>query len=151
MAPHRILFNELVHKRIKWAFGLYLAISLIMLWVLVYKTIYTEIGANVAVVGVLVGVVIGILLSRMLKIYWSDSAGKVLSRIDTFGLIVLILFFAFDFFHPKLVGLFVYGEDFPLACFAILTGVVYGRVLGFRGSIYRVLKQKAMLIRKNPQ
>lgn len=143
--PHKILLNQYVHKRLKIVFIFYLIIAFVMLWLLVYKTILYSINYRYVVVSFLFGMILGILLCRMVKICWDDQLEKVISRIDAFGFFVLIIFIAFDIFHPKIVGLFVLDEVVPITSLAAATGVVYGRVLGLRDSIYRILKKNNII------
>lgn len=92
--------------------------------------------------GLLVGVGIGVVASRMFRTSWNHDAKKVVSRLDIFGVGILISYMLLEVFRGKIVGYFTHGLQVETVGFAFLAGIMFGRVLGTRGRIIEVLKEQ---------
>ena len=132
-------------KPLRVRLGIYLAVSLVLAVFVIYNSFKNNIPGIFAVGGVIIGLLIGFAVSRMHKISWNEQASKVMAKIDVFGFIILILYVIFEIFREKIVGRFVNEADVAVTSFSILAGVMYGRVLGIRGKIIRVLEEKDLL------
>lgn len=89
-----------------------------------------------------VGIVIGVFTSRMFHTSWNKDAKKVVSRLDTYGIIILVLYFLFEISRERIVGFITHDFETGTIGFAILTGIMIGRVVGTRGRIIDVLKEQ---------
>jgi hypothetical protein len=78
----------------------------------------------------------------MQKLSWDHITGKIISRMDTLGIFLLIIYIPFEIFREKIVGLFVHGPIVFVVSFALLSGIMYGRVLGIRGKIRSLFKEQ---------
>ena len=138
MRPH-------LHTYLKLRLGIYLFVSLLVGGFVVYSSIRNSVPGYYAVAGVCFGVLIGLFFSRTHKVSWDENASRVIARVDIFGIFVLLLYFSFELFRDKIVGRFVADVDVTVTSFSILAGLFYGRILGFRGNILRVLREKEIL------
>jgi hypothetical protein len=131
-----------VDKKLRNRLGLYLFISVVIFGVVVYQITQNNIGISLPLLGLIVGVFIGILFSRTYKIYWDHDGQQVVSRMDSYGIALLVLYILFEIFRERIVGIFVPGPALFGVSFAVLAGVMYGRVLGMRGKIGRIIKEQ---------
>ncbi len=72
----------------------------------------------------------------------NKDAKKVVSRLDTFGIGILILYFLFEILRGNIVGFFTHDVQVATTGFAVLAGIMFGRVLGTRGKIIEVLEEQ---------
>ena len=134
-----------LHAFLRLRLVIYLFISFSVLGFVIYNSYRDSISGVFAVGGVAIGLGIGYLASRIHKISWNEKSSVVMARMDFFGAGVLVLYILFEIFRKKIVGHFVREADVTVTSFSILAGVMYGRVLGIRGSVVRVLKEQDLL------
>lgn len=76
---------------------------------------------------------------------WNDDAKKIVSRLDMFGGGILILYILFEILREQIVGYFTHDVQVGTVGFAVLAGIMFGRVLGTRGKIIEILKEQNLL------
>ncbi len=138
MRPH-------LHRYLRLRLGIYLVIAIVVGVFVIFNSVRNSIPGVFAIVGVLFGIVIGALFSRIHKISWDEKASKVIARMDVFGIVIMILYTLFEIFREKIVGKFVGQADVTVTSFSVLTGIMYGRVIGIRGNIKNVLNKKDLI------
>jgi hypothetical protein len=131
-----------IDKKLQFRLRIYFLIAAVMAGIALYNVIKGDISFFAAIGAYVVGAFIGIITSRMFHISWDKNARKVVSRLDIFGGVVLILYILFEIQRDKFVELFIHGPEVAATSFAILAGVMIGRVLGTRGRIRTVLKEQ---------
>ncbi len=134
-----------LHRFLRLRLVIYLTVALSVGAFVVYNSFRNSIPGIFAAVGVAIGLVIGYVASRIHKISWSDKASKVMARMDIFGVGILVLYILFEVFRERIVGRFVDDADVTVTSFSILAGIMYGRVLGIRGNVVRVLKEQDLI------
>ena len=128
--------------KLKRNLRIFLVIFVILLSFVVYET--TRDGASPWQVGtgLLIGVIAGALTSRMYKISWNQEAQQVTSNFDLYGVLIIGLYILFSLSRTHIAELFAGSESIASASLALLTGTMYGRVLGSGWAIFRILKQQ---------
>lgn len=121
---------------------IYVLISIILISILIYNVARGALSLNYGLLGLFIGIGIGIITSRMFHISWNKDAQKVVSRLDTFGIVILILYILFEIFKEKLVGYITHDVQVATTGFAILAGNMFGRIIGTRGKIMHILKEQ---------
>jgi len=96
---------------------------------------------DLGIIALLTGIILGILTSRMYHISWDKNAKKVISRLDIYGVIILILYIVLEIFRDRIVGFVTNDFEVGTIGFALLAGIMFGRVLGTRGKIIKVLHE----------
>ncbi len=134
-----------LHKYLRLRLGIYLTIAIAVGAFVVYNSFRNSIPGIFAAAGVAIGLGIGFLASRIHKIRWSEKADKAIARVDVFGFFILVLYLLFEVYRERIVGHFLKEADVTVTSFSILAGVMYGRVLGIRGNVLRVLKEKSII------
>ncbi len=132
-------------KRLRFRLRFYFLISLILIGILAYNVLRGALRLDYGLVGLVVGIGLGIITSRMFHISWSKDAKKVVSRLDTFGMGILILYVLFEILRGSIIGFFTHGDQVATVGFAVLTGIMLGRVMGTRGKIIEILEGQKIL------
>jgi len=68
----------------------------------------------------------------MFIIHWHDERAKVVSRFDTIGIFVMLLYVAFSVSRTWLFGHWIHGSVLTAFTYSILAGVMIGRIIGMR-------------------
>lgn len=131
-----------IDKRLRFRLRIYFLIAAILIGILFFNVFRGSLRLDFGILGLLAGCGIGIISSRMFHISWSHDAKKVVSRLDMFGIGILILYILFEIFREKIVGYFTHDIQVGTVGFAVLAGIMFGRVLGTRGKIIKILKQQ---------
>lgn len=135
--------DQHVDLRLKSRFFIYFAISIIMISYVIFHIINDEVSPLYPFIGFIIGILIGIIVTRVQHISWDENSQKVISRLDTYGLVILICYGIFEFFRKSVVSYFIHGPVVISASFAILAGIMIGRVLGIRGKIKSVIEKNS--------
>lgn len=134
--------RALIDRRILIRLSIYFTVSIITFGAVVYQIFKNDLNSVLPLFGILIGAIIGTGFSRMQKLSWDHITGKIISRMDTLGIFLLIIYIPFEIFREKIVGLFVHGPIVFVVSFALLSGIMYGRVLGIRGKIRSLFKEQ---------
>jgi hypothetical protein len=142
--PRKSLRNHSYHldKRMRFRLHLYFLISLILIGVLMFNVLRGTLRVDFGLLGLVAGIGIGIISSRMFHISWSKDAKKVVSRLDTLGIGILILYFLFEILRGTIVGFFTHDIQVATTGFAVLAGIMFGRAIGTRGRIIQILEEQ---------
>lgn len=137
-------FSHHIDKRLQMRLRIYFIIAAVLLCIVIYNIGKGDINFFAAVGALVTGAFIGIITSRMFHLSWDKDARKVVSRLDMFGGVVLVLYILFEVFRDRIVGLLIHGPEVAAASFTVLAGVMIGRVLGTRGRIRTILKEQSV-------
>lgn len=131
-----------IDKGLRRRLYLYFGVSVILIGVFVFNIFRGALRIDLGFVGLLIGIGLGVITSRMFHTSWNDDTKKVVSRLDAFGVVILILYILFEIFRERIVGYFTHDFQVGTVGFAILAGIMFGRVLGTRGRIIQILKEQ---------
>lgn len=131
--------RKYAHLRLKIRLIIYFILSVGMLGVAVYDIVADNAGIISSVVGVAVGIIVGFIVTRSFKISWDEDAQKVITQLDEYGAIILAVYIGLEIYREKLVEYFIHDSSAVSISFAVLTGIMIGRVLGIRRRFQKVL------------
>lgn len=131
-----------IDKRLRFRLRLYFFISLILVGILIFNVGRGSLRLDFGIIALLIGIGLGIMTSRMFHISWNDDAKKVVSRLDLFGIIILIGYIAFEIFREKIVAYITHDFQVGTIGFAVLAGIMFGRFWGTRGKIVQILREQ---------
>lgn len=134
-----------VDRRLKFRLIIYFAVSLVLLGIFTWNILTGQLRLDFGILGLLAGIGLGIFTSRMFRTSWNHDAKKVVGNLDRFGILILILYILLELFRNNVVGYFTHNTQVGTVGFALLAGVMLGRVIGTSGSITKVLKQQGLL------
>lgn len=76
----------------------------------------------------------------MFHISWNKDAKKVIGRLDLYGVIILIGYILIEVFRDHIIKYITHDFEVTTIGFAVLAGIMFGRVFGTRGKILQVLR-----------
>lgn len=141
LRPHLHHLDKSLRRRLY----LYLLISLILIAILIYNVVRSTLRLDYGLIALLTGLGLGILTSRMFHTSWNKDTKKVVSRLDTFGIGILLLYIAFEILREPIVRYFTHDLQVGTTGFAVLAGIMFGRIIGTRGKIVEVLKEQGII------
>lgn len=98
-----------------------------------------HISALLAVSGFAVGIMIGFLAGRMFIIFWHPETEKVVSRLDTVGFVILLMYVLLAVGRRWFLGHWLHGAELNAFGLSILTGLLLGRLLSMAMKIKKIL------------
>ena len=142
MRPYHILqIPNKIEKQLIARIAIYFLMSLTVLGISIYHIVTDHARIIFVVIGLLVGYGIGTVVARSRQIYWSKNAAKVFSRFDAVGAIILVVYLSFEYFRSRIVADFVATQSVIAVSFAILSGIMFGRVLGMNRKIMQIFEE----------
>jgi hypothetical protein len=106
---------------------------------IIYDIIRNKFNFLLMALAFVLGVIIGALAGRMFKIQWHEETEKVVAKLDTIGIVVLILYIAFSIARSRIFGLWFHGPILTVFSFSFATGAILGRILSMASNIRKVL------------
>jgi len=134
-----------VDKKLRFRVRLYSIISLVMLGIAAYEIFIKILPLPFAVAGIFLGLFGGIISARMYHLSWSKDAKKIVSRLDTVGIIILVCYLVFVLIRSRLIGYFVAAPMVGAVGFSTTAGIMIGRVIGTRNAIIEILKEREII------
>lgn len=131
-----------VSKRLKRRIAMYFLISLFILGIVIYHIIVDKVNFIYPITAIFVGMLIGIIASRMFKISWDHGAQEVIYTFDVVGILFLIAYIIFALYRDRIIEHFVKGPSVVAVSFAVVAGLMYGRVLGISRQIVQVVEEQ---------
>jgi len=131
-----------IDKRPRFRLRLYFLIAFVLIAIFLFNIIRGQLVASYGILGMIGGIIVGIFSSRMYHISWNNDSEKVVGKLDLYGIIVLILYVLFEIFRDNIVTYITHGFEVGTIGFAVLAGIMIGRVMGTRGKITQVLKEQ---------
>lgn len=134
-----------IDKRLQFRFRLYFIIAIILLCIVGYNFIRGDLSLLLTLLTLGIGLCAGIISARMYQLSWNHDGQKIVSRLDGLGGVILILYILFALLRDKLLAMFVAAPSIGAATFAIIAGIMMGRVIGTRGKIVHILKEQEII------
>lgn len=131
-----------IDKKLQRSLRIYFIISLILIGVISFEIITGVVKIEFALIGIAIGVFLGFFTARMYHISWDHDAKQIVSKLDKFGGIILVLYIILAFSRKIIISYFIHGPAVGGVSIAIVTGIMVGRVLGTRGKIIQILKEQ---------
>ena len=132
-------YRENVSKRLMIRQSVFFVIVSILAVISVVNVIQGKIGVNLAIGGFLFALAVGLALSRMFRIFWHEEQEKVVSQLDVFGTILLVVYICAELGRKYIFQHWLSGAELNAFGLAILTGLLLGRFLGTAIQIRNIL------------
>jgi len=134
-----------IDKKLKFRLRIYLAISLVLLGIVLFDIFTNRVTPFLAAIGLSIGLIVGVLTARMFILSWDKDAKKVISRLDIIGILIIVVYIGISIFRGRVIGYFVQGSYVTGTSFAVITGMMIGRVFGTGQKIMAILKEQNLL------
>lgn len=134
-----------VHKKLRRKLYIYLGIFLVMLIVSIYDILMQYINALQAAGGWAAGMLLGYASGRVSKILWHEESEMVVSKRDTTGIVILVIYIAFSLSRHWILEHWITGNMLTALGFCMIAGARFGRIVVVRKKIKRVLREQGII------
>jgi hypothetical protein len=135
-----------IDRKLIFRIRIFYAIGIILTGLMLYEVLEGIIGIELSLGGFLLGLFLGFIATRMFIIHWHEERAKVVSRFDTIGIIIMLLYVAFSASRTWLFGHWIHGSVLNAFTYCILAGVMIGRIVGMRLKIKNILSEKSISV-----
>lgn len=135
-----------IHKKLIFRLRLFLVIFIIMLGIIIYELAIGYSNVFTVFITLLLSYGLGFLGSRRMKIFWNVETSKVMKRMDTIGIFILITYLAFAIARRSILVHWFQGKELSVVLLSIAAGLMLGRFMGIRWRIKKVLKKEKIII-----
>lgn len=144
----KALVKKFVDRKLRMRLLMFGGIIAALLVLIGFDIFTNAIDLPLALGGIVIGIVVGIFAGRMFNITWHEESGKVVSRIDKIGVVVLIAYIVFAIFRNQIFSFWVSASMLGAFGFCVIAGVMIGRVWSMGRAIWRVLHSKGIVEKK---
>lgn len=137
-----------IDRKLIFRIRIFYVIGIILTGLMLYEVLEGIIGIELSIGGFLVGLFLGFIATRMFIIHWHEEKAKVVSRFDSIGIVVMLLYVAFSASRTWLFGHWIQGSILTAFTYSILAGVMIGRVVGMRLKIKNILSEQCISLQK---
>ena len=134
-----------VSSRLRTRLILYFFISIVLLVLIAYDVVVGDTSWLVAFGALLFGGVIGFIYGRFARVRWHETEEKIVMRYDALAIILIVAYVLFSYLRDWFLGRLLGGAALEAVTFAVLAGLLFGRVLGLHIAIMRVLRKRKSL------
>jgi hypothetical protein len=134
-----MLTHPSVDRRVRVRMGIFLAIGIVILGIIVRDTLAGELSVPLALLAVVLGIALGYPLGRAARLKWHETEERIISEMDIVGVIAILAYIGVRLGSRWLVGQWLSGTALSTFTLALLGGALLGRYLGTRRTLKRVL------------
>lgn len=140
-----------VHRKLLFRLRRLAIIFLIITAVLIYEISHNYIAGYVAVCGFETGIIIGLIVARrMHNITWDTDTNKAVTKMDTIGIFILVMYLLFSISRRWIFSHWLHGYALSAFCLSVAAGGMLGRLWTTRQKVRSVLKHEGFLhLKKN--
>lgn len=121
-----------IDRKLIFRIRIFYMIGIILTELMLFEVLKGIIGIELSLVGFLLGLFLGFIATRMFIIHWHEERAKVVSRFDTIGIIVMLLYVVISASRTSLFGHWIHGSVLTAFTYSILAGIMIGRIVGMR-------------------
>jgi hypothetical protein len=136
--------KKFVDKKLIFRLRLFAIIFLIMTAIGIYDVVIGNLYVIVAFAALAGGIGIGLLVGRAMNVVWHEETNKAITKMDKFGVIILVSYVVFALFRKKLFAHWLTGHQLSAFVIFLSAGIMLGRLITLRGRLYRVLKGQGL-------
>ncbi len=142
MENHTLTENlPFVQTKLKIRLIIYFLLAVAIIGIVIFHIISDNVSFVYPLIALVVGTGLGTFVSRIFKITWDHGAGQVISEFDIIGVLILIGYVFFELYREEIVEYFIHGPQVIATSFALLAGIMIGRILGIRTKIVNLLNE----------
>jgi hypothetical protein len=135
-----------IDRKLIFRIRIFYLIGILLTGLMLYDVMEGIIGFELSLGGFLLGLFLGFIATRMFIIHWHDEKAKIVSRLDTIGIIIMLLYVAFSASRTWLFGHWIHGSVLTAFTYSILAGIMIGRIAGMRLKIKNILSQQSISV-----
>ncbi len=135
-----------VHRKLLFRLRRLALFFVIVTAILIHEISKNYIAGFLALAGFLIGFIIGFIVAkRMHKITWDEEASKVVGKMDTVGIVILVIYLSFAITRRWIFSHWLEGHALGAFVLSISCGAIISRLWFVRKKIREVLKKAGRL------
>jgi hypothetical protein len=138
---YTILMKNALHKGLRLRLWFYFLLVIAEIALALSHVIEDNVFALYPLVAVAIGIWFGKLVAKAFHISWNEETEEVVTRWDTYGIVILVLSGILELFKEDIVSYFINGSSVIATSFALIGGIMYGRIMGLSDRAARVYKE----------
>jgi hypothetical protein len=124
-----------VHQKIRLKLWVYAVVFLVSLMLSMIHFVNGHILFYFPLGGFFAGISIGFAVSRMHKITWDKNGEVIITKLDSVGLVILLVYVFFIIFKDTIIEDIVHLHNISSISLAVLSGTMLGHALALRKRI----------------
>ncbi|AMM51987.1 hypothetical protein TH61_13465 [Rufibacter sp. DG15C] len=133
-----------LHRKLLMRLFMFTCISTLMLLLVGYHVYTQHISFLLASGGLVLGEAIGLLVGNLSTIEWQEESSKIIARFDRISVLTLLCYLVFTFSKKWVFGHWIHGDMLSAFTYAILFGVMTGRLFYMRRKVLRILNDRGL-------
>lgn len=138
-----IIPRKHVDRKLLVRLSIFLGIAVAMVGIVGSDVVHGDLSWQFAGFGFLSGGVIGYILGRILTVRWHETKRKAFMEMDITGFIAIGVYIALRLSEDYVLGEWFTGAALSTLSLAVLAGALFGRFLGLRVSIAKLIEENA--------
>lgn len=119
-----------------------LVISIALAIYIIKEIVVGDMSLLLGISGVCIGMVAGIIRGRLSGVVWHEKKEKVIAKLDTAGVLILVVFVIIDIKREWIFGHWIRGVELSLFTVSVLSGLLAGRFFGMKSNVMKILKDQ---------
>ena len=138
--------TRFVHRKLLFRFRRLGIIFLLITGFLFYKISQDVVALYIAAWGFVGGLSVGLLFAkRMHLVSWNSTINKAVTRMDSIGIVILVLYVVFAITRHWIFSYWFKGTSLSACTLSIAAGGLLGRFFTTRNQIRRILKDEGIM------
>jgi hypothetical protein len=134
-----------VHGRVLTQLAIIGVVGVGLLAAVAYDALAGQIGLGLVAIGLIVGLIIGFAIGRIFKLAWHEDTRQVIMNLDKMSFVLIGVYIAFRVFGDELLKHYIQGSALSALTFALLSGILLGRLFSVWGGVRRILKAQGII------
>jgi len=137
--------HQYLHRRVLIQILIIALVALFLAVAVVLDAIAGAIGFVPIAIAAVIGIAAGYLMGRMFLLTWHEDTQKVIIQMDKMSFVLIALYIAFRVFGTQLLGDYFNGTALSAISFALLDGILIGRLISMWRNISRILTEQGIV------
>jgi peptidoglycan/LPS O-acetylase OafA/YrhL len=138
-----------ISSRLRSRLVLFLVIAFALIIFGIYEVATGVTTWQIGLISFIIGGVLGYIYGRLVRVHWNADEEKIVTRLDTIGFIIIIIYVIFSYFRDTLLAHFFTGAALTAIGLIVAGGILIGRFFGMHVSLMRTLREHRPAV-KNP-
>ncbi|MDB5254120.1 MAG: hypothetical protein JWL80_186 [Parcubacteria group bacterium] len=127
-----------LHKGLRLRLWFYFVLVIAEVGLALSHVVEDHVFALYPLVAIAVGIWFGKFVAKAFHISWNEETEEVVTRWDKYGIIILVLSGILELFKEEIVSYFINGSAVIATSFALIAGIMYGRIVGLSDRAARI-------------
>jgi hypothetical protein len=139
LSERKLIAKKHIEPKLNKLLKIFFVLMATIICVVIFKIFQRDIGLFLAIKGLAAGTIVGFGIGKMFKMLWHPENEKVISRLDKYGIISILLYISIEIGRKWFFSHWLQGEELNAFGLIFLSGLFLGRLLSMIRGIKTVL------------